>query len=698
MIDFSCTEPQSRSAPCSSLSGEKLLPAGTEQTLADSPSLPPRYPFTAIVGQDEMKLGLILNAINPGIGGFLIRGEKGTAKSTAVRALAGLLPEIEVAADCPYSCDPQDRAALCETCRAKGAVAATRKVRVVELPLNATEDMVIGGLDFSASLREGIPVFRPGLMAQAHRGILYIDEVNLLSDHLVDAILDVAASGQNLVQREGIAHRHGARFILVGTMNPEEGELRPQFLDRFGLSVEVQGARDTADRVEVLARRQAFDRSPHAFCQVFADEERTLAEKIASARRLIPSVSLAKGLDRLITGLCAENLVAGHRADIVIAHAARALAAFEGRSQAIEEDVQRIAPLALHHRARKPAPQRKPVLEQAALPKPPRRVRRHGYPDDYDEQEPVRSPKQEVLGERADFGRSRDTGLRMDRPEAIFDIGAAFRVKAIAQPRDKLFRQDEGKRSRTRTRRKRGRYVRSTPQRVNDDIAVDATLRAAAPHQVRREPANGLTVAIREQDIREKIRETRTGNFLLFVVDASGSMGAKGRMVASKGAIMSLLKDAYQKRDRVAMVSFRKHEAVVNLPPTSSIFRAQHLLRELPVGGKTPLAAGLRKAAGVLRNVLLKDPACRPIVIVITDGKANESFGKGDPFWEALSAARTISSDKRVKSIVVDAEEDGDFRYGFSARLAEVLKGECVRIRDLRADLLLEIARSGGGR
>jgi magnesium chelatase subunit D len=656
------------------------------------------YPFSAIVGQDAMKLGLILNAINPGVGGFLIRGEKGTAKSTAVRALSHLLPEIDVAADCPYSCDPANPEQQCRACRENGSAVHRRPVRLVELPLNATEDMVIGGLDFSASLRQGAPVFRPGLLAQAHRGILYIDEVNLLSDHLVDAILDVAASGRNVVQREGIAHRHPARFILVGTMNPEEGELRPQFLDRFGLSIEVQGARDTADRMEVLSRRDAFDRLPHDFREAFAREERALAAKIAAARRLIPNVSLERNLDRAIADLCAQHLVAGHRADIVIAHAARALAAFEGRSEATEEDVRRIAPLALDHRARKPPPKREAPSAVQGLPRPPKRVRRHGYPDDYDEQEPAHSSIKETQGERTDFGLSPHAGVRMDRPEAIFDIGAAFKVRPIAQQRDRLYRHEDGKRSRTRTKRKRGRYVRSTTQRRNDDIAVDATLRAAAPHQVRREAENGLTVAIREEDIREKIRESRTGNFLLFIVDASGSMGAKGRMVASKGAIMSLLKDAYQKRDRVAMVSFRKHEAVVNLPPTSSIFRAQHLLKELPIGGKTPLAAGLRKAAGVLRNVLIKDPACKPIVIVITDGKANESFGNGDPFWEALSAARTISSDKRVKSIVVDAEEDGDFRYGFSARLAEVLKGECVRIRDLRADLLLEIAKSRGGR
>lgn len=657
--------------------------------------LQPMYPLSAIVGQDAMKLALILNAINPGVGGLLIRGEKGTAKSTAVRALAGVLPEIEVVADCPYSCDPRDLEALCAACRNNGIVTGTRRVRVVELPLNATEEMVLGGLDFSASLREGTRVFQPGLMAHAHRGLLYIDEVNLLADHLADAILDVSASGENLVQREGIAHCHPARFILVGTMNPEEGELRPQFLDRFGLCVEVHGGGDMVSRVQVLERRDAFDRSPQAFCRAFEARERLLAERIFHARAVLPTIEFPRRMDKLVADICLCHHVAGHRADIVIANAARALAAFEGRFAVTSEDVRRVAALALPHRVRKPAPQRQSAPEMPAPPALRKMVRRHGYPEDYPEQEPVHASTRDAEREQSVLGPHQRPVHRMDWPEAVFDVGDPFKVIGITQRRDKLFRHGAGKRSRTRTRLKRGRYVRSTSRRLTDDIAVDATLRAAAPHQSNRENRNVLPVTIRDEDIREKVRETRTGNFLLFIVDASGSMGAKGRMVASKGAIMSLLKDAYQKRDRVAMVSFRKQEAVVNLPPTSSIFRAGQLLKELPVGGKTPLASGLRKGQGVLRNVLLKDPTCRPILIVITDGKANESAGKGDPFWEALFVAKAIATDKRIKSIVVDAEEDDGFRYGFSARLAQFLKADYFRIKDLQADMLLEIVGNG---
>lgn len=653
------------------------------------------YPFSAIVGQASMKLALILNAINPGVGGLLIRGEKGTAKSTAVRALASILPKINVAADCAYSCDPCNPEMLCSSCRSHAIVARKRRVRVVDLPLNATEEMVVGGLDFSASIREGVRVFQPGLVAHANRGILYIDEVNLLSDHLVDVVLDVAASGENVVQREGIAYRHPARFILVGTMNPEEGELRPQLLDRFGLCVEVRGERDVVSRVEVLQRRDSFDRVPHAFCKRFEQEDCLLSKKISHAREILPSIRFPKILDTLIVNICVHHSVAGHRADIVIAHAARALAAFKDRREVTQEDVLEAASLAIPHRSRKSLPEADSSPHTPAYNSPATMWNPWDYPEEYPDQGPIHVSMPDATAEKLHFGPTEKPSQRTDSPEAIFDIGATFKVREIAHRADKLFRQGSGKRSRTRTRHRKGRYVRSTARRLTDDVALDATIRAAAPYQSRRKTETHLMVSIRDEDIREKVRDARTGNFLLFIVDASGSMGAKGRMVASKGAIMSLLKDAYQKRDRVAMVSFRKQEAVVNLPPTGSIYRARDLLKELPVGGKTPLAAGLRKGQGVLRNVLLKDPTCRPILIIITDGKANESVGKGDPFWEALSAAKGLASDTRVKSIVVDAEEQGGFKFGLSARLAEVMRADYFRIKDLRADILLKIVRSG---
>ena len=315
------------------------------------------FPFVAVVGQEDMKLALILNVIDPSIGGVLIRGEKGTAKSTIVRALADVLPEIEVVEGCPFSCDPEDESSLCPSCRErlkKGPLPRKRrKVRVVELPLSATEDRLVGSLDLSAALTKGERRFEPGLLAQAHRGFLYVDEVNLLPDHLVDTLLDVAAMGVNYVEREGVSFTHAARFVLVGTMNPEEGELRPQLLDRFGLCVEVRGLREPAQRVEVLKRLEEFYRDPVAFKEKFAAETRALIEKISRARDLLDRVEIPDEVLYLIAKKTITLGVDGHRADLTMAKCARALAAFEGRLRVEPKDLKMAERLALPHRLRR---------------------------------------------------------------------------------------------------------------------------------------------------------------------------------------------------------------------------------------------------------------------------------------------------------------------------------------------------------
>ncbi|AFM22769.1 magnesium chelatase subunit D family protein [Desulfomonile tiedjei] len=647
-----------------------------------------QYPFSAIFGQDSMKLALLLTIINPLIGGVLIRGEKGTAKSTAVRALVRFLPAVRTNNHSSiFSTDKFQPPAHID--HENGGPRA----RVVTLPLHATEDMVLGGLDFSKSLQAGKPEFQPGLLARAHGGILYVDEVNLLSDHLVNTILDVTASGENLVQREGIFYRHPAKFVLVGTMNPEEGELRPQLLDRFGLCVEIKAETKIAARIEVLRRKDEFERQPQLFCKRFEQEDSLLLKRLSRAAHILPHVRLTRRIGSFIVEICTVHHVAGHRADVVIAHTARALASFEERTEIVDQDVERAAALALPHRSRLAAFENKKKKSghspQSSVVNP---LLWEEYPDSSPRHlvPPTENFEEEI------HGTTERRALRTDSPEAIFDIGQSFKVREIVHSPEKRVRQTTGRRSRTTAANKRGKYIRAAEPRGNHDLALDATLRAAAPHQIHREKKPGMAVVIRNEDIREKIRETRTGNFLLFLVDASGSMGAKGRMVASKGAIMSLLHDAYQKRDRIAMISFRKQEAVVNLPPTSSMYLAGKLLKELPVGGKTPLAAGLRKGGELLRTMMIKDPGCRPIVIVITDGKANEGIGKGDPFWEALAIAQSIASDKRIKSVVVDAEEEGTFHDGLAARLAKVMAADYFRIKDLKADVLLRIARNSG--
>ncbi len=663
------------------------------------------YPFSAIVGQDELKLALLLNAVNPNIGGVLIRGEKGTAKSTAVRALAALLPEIRVTAGCPYSCDPENGGWMCDWCRENASKGRTvlRRVRVVTLPLNATEDRVVGGIDFTLAIKQGRRTVQPGLLAEVNRGILYIDEVNLLDDHIVDIILDSAASGENRIEREGISFRHPASFILVGTMNPEEGPLRPQLLDRFGLCVDIKAETDLGKRVELMERREAYDLDPQGFLKRFKNENARTAEGILSAMDHLNAVRLPKHLRTFISELCTENNVAGHRADLIMEQAARTYASLRHGQEVLTDDIAKVAHLVLAHRRRDAMPQPEPDQQEE---KPHEGADQNGQKQPPDMEKPGKeqgdqantgadepSRRLEEQFRDGEESNSAEVPEKKDSVEQIFEIGATFAVKEIATPRDRIYRRGSGRRSRTRVSLKQGRYIKSIPGNRTGDIALDATLRAAAPYQTKRKRENGLAVVLRKEDIRERVREKRIGNFLLFLVDASGSMGARGRMAASKGAIMSLLLDAYQKRDRVAMVSFRKNEAMTNLPPTASVELAGKLLAEMPVGGRTPLSAGLEATYKEAQNHLLRDPAARPIVIIITDGKTNVAMGDQNPVEEALGIAARMAADQRVMYIVVDTEEPGIVNFGLAARLAGALKARYSKIEELKAGQLVDIIK-----
>lgn len=661
------------------------------------------YPFAAIVGQDDLKQSLLLNAVNPGIGGVLIRGEKGTAKSTAVRALAALLPDIDVVRGCPFACDPDHPDDACGYCREAGAATEPdrRKVRVVDLPLNATEDRVAGGIDFALAVQQGRRSLQPGLLASAHRGILYVDEVNLLDDHIVDIVLDAAASGENIIEREGISYRHPARFILVGTMNPEEGELRPQLLDRFGLCVETAGSQTPDERVLLMKRREAFDSDPAGFMQKTAEENQRIARQIETGRACLPNVRMPRRLRGFITELCTENQVAGHRADLVMEQAALAVAALASAAEVTMEHIQRVAPMVLVHRRRDaqppPPPPPPPDDVQSEENEPPQESPPDQAPEPEKEEQPQHAENQSAPADQdpGDDPSAPDQGAPQprDSEERIFDIGATFKVKPLSTAKDRISRRGSGRRSRTRVSQKQGRYVKSCLIPKHGDFALDATLRAAAPYQKQRGNGNGLCVKLTPQDIRGKIREKRIGNFLLFAVDASGSMGARGRMAASKGAVMSLLLDAYQKRDRVSLVSFRRNDAMVNLPPTTSVDLAGKLLAEMPVGGRTPLSAGLAKTYEQVRNILLKDPAAKPIVILITDGKSNVALGDGKPVDEALKLAAAMARDERIHHIVVDTEEDGLVTFGLARRLSDALQAQYFKIDDLKAQTLVNIVK-----
>ncbi|MGI5040213.1 putative cobaltochelatase, partial [Streptomyces sp. JAC128] len=601
------------------------------------------YPFTALVGQDDLRLGLLLNAVSPAVGGVLVRGEKGTAKSTAVRALAALMPEVAVVAGCRFSCDPGAPDPACPDGPHEAGTGVSRAARTVELPVGASEDRLAGALDIERALSEGVKAFEPGLLADAHRGILYVDEVNLLHDHLVDLLLDAAAMGASYVEREGVSVRHAARFLLVGTMNPEEGELRPQLLDRFGLTVEVAASRETDLRVEVVRRRLAYDDDPAGFAARWADEEAALRERIVSARALLPRVVLGDGVLRQIAATCAAFEVDGMRADIVMARTATALAAWAGREEVVSDDVRQAALLALPHRRRR-NPFDAPGLDEDKLDEALQDAADEQGDDDPDPDGPGGGVPPQGGGPESDGGGSdaggsddggtddgcadasgrEDTGSG-DAPapggggeQQPVRAGEPFRTKVLSVPG--LGEGAAGRRSRART--EHGRTTGSRrPEGALTKLHLAATVQAAAPHQ-RARGRSGRGLVVRRDDLRQATREGREGNLVLFVVDASGSMAARQRMSAVKGAVMSLLLDAYQRRDKVGLVTFRGKDAEVALPPTSSVDAAAARLESLPTGGRTPLAAGLLKAHDVLRVERLRDPSRRPLLVVVTDGRA----------------------------------------------------------------------------
>ena len=665
-----------------------------------------RFPFTAIVGQTAMKRALLLNAVNPKIGGVLVRGKKGTAKSTAVRSLAGLLPSVTVVQGCPYNCSPEERQGLCTRCdpQAGEVQPVVRQIPIIDLPVGATEDRLVGSLDIEEAIKTGNRVFEPGLIAATHRGILYIDEVNLLNDHLVDILLDAAAMGRNYVEREGISVTHRSEFILVGTMNPEEGDLRPQLLDRFGLAVEVEGRFTPEERQEVVKRRIAYEADSQGFMAEWSQAEVEERERVLRSQKLLPQVIVSDDILTLITAICAEYDVDGMRGDIVMYKTAATIAAYEDRTEVNAEDVREAANLALLHRQRR-QPFQQPNLATEQL---------DSMVDDFQGQDRQRESQDSSQNDSQGEGDSEPSDLSPpdlnsaepdneadnSNPGSLgqeeqFEVGDPYSVRPLnLKPPDQRSRRASGRRNVTITDSSAGRYVGSRmPEGKASGLALDATLRAAAPHQLGRRAASESqnVVLIEAQDIRDKVRESKSGSMVLFVVDASGSMGAQRRMVAVKGAVMSLLLDAYQRRDRVGMISFRGTSASLMLPPTNSVDLARVHLADMPTGGRTPLSAGLFKALEVIETERVKDRNVLPLLVLLSDGRGNVALGLDSPSDEAYAAAGIIGDDK-IPSVVVDTES-GYIRLGMVRSVAEAMDAQYLKLEDLRAESLADAVR-----
>ncbi len=630
----------------------------------------PLFPFSAIVGQPQLKNALLLCAVDTTLGGVLIRGDKGTAKSTAARALTAVLPPVERIAGCAFNCLPGQPAEHCAVCQSD-AKAISANVPFVTLPLGATEDRVLGTLDLQRALKGEKNALQPGLLAAAHRGILYIDEVNLLPDHLVDVLLDVAAMGVNSVQREGLSVSHPARFTLIGTMNLEEGDLRPQLLDRFGLMVEVVAPRDKKLRADVVRRRLAYEADPLAYAAQWNDEQDVLRARIAAAQTLLPQVVLSDALLDLISHLCCEFEVASLRADIVMHKTARAFAALDGRLQVTPDDVRAAAELVLPHRRRR-KPFEQPGLDQDKLDDLMQQAAPPSEPQDSDGQQ--QSDSSSDNDDQSDGGDSQQVF-------AAANVGDARQLK-VDTPVNNVSTL-AGRRS-DAADATRGRMIRAVPDSNPASLAIGATLRSAVLRSAAEGVEEGAVLQLQTGDLHGKVKAGKTANLILFVVDASGSMAAQRRMEAVKGAVLALLTDVYQRRDQVAVIGFRGDKAAVLLAPTRSVDLAEQGLRELPTGGRTPLPHALQLALQTLEQSAGVAP---PLLVLLSDGKGNVALENGgDPWRETLALAEQLAA-RGTPALVLDTET-GYVRLGRAAQLAQALGAECMTLEELTADNL----------
>lgn len=634
------------------------------------------YPFTAVVGLEQVKRAILIALVNPHAGGLLIGGRKGTAKTTLVRAAQELL--------------------------------IPRKI--IDLPLNVTEDMLFGSIDIEYAVSKGERRFLPGILGKANDNVLYIDEANLLSQELLTAVLDANTAGFNHVERDGISFTHEVNYTVIGTMNPEEGILPGHILDRFGMYVDVQGEAEIANRVEIIKRALAYGKDIAKFRKQYAESIAELRELVNVSRETLKQVEVTEAMMQLAAQMCAQAFCAGHRAEIYLLEAARAIAALEKRTYILPKDMQEAAVYVLAHRMRTPPETQEMEQEQQQNEEPEENQEQEQNQDEASEQSdelppppPLPDNEDDGSDENSDENNEQDEKQEEEQnsnqlapEEQIADIDRTFKIPKLILDMGKntTLRRGSGKRSATKTDLKQGRYVRAElPKAKVEDLAFDATIRAAAPYQRMRE-ANGCALNIQKEDLRQKVREKRIGNTFLFAVDASGSMGARERMRAVKGAIFYMLQDAYQKRDRVGMLAFRRQKAEVLLPITRSVDLAQKCLAEMPTGGKTPLADGLATALLTLARLNKKDSELEPILVLVTDGRANAVEGNEDPVASAIKMAEKIRKAK-ITSVVIDTENDF-IKLGVAKKVAQAMGASYYSLNQLSKEQILRIVRNLG--
>ena len=630
------------------------------------------FPFAAICGMEKAKEAILLTLVNPFAGGLLLSGEKGTGKSTLVRSARELV-------DAPW----------------------------VEIPISITEDRLFGSIDTEEAIRSGHKKLLPGLIDEADQGIIYIDDVNLLRDDLLSAVLNIREAGSYRLERDGLSEERQTSFTVLAVMNPESGTLSASSLDRFGLFAEADPSYDDETRLEIIRRVLDFEKDGLAFRAKWQEETDALKKKIRDARAALSLVEVSSAMIQLAAVYTLKAHVAGHRADIYLIEAARAKAALEGRKYVLPKDLEKAAEFVLPHRMRKAEEQQAEPAEEMPQEHPeednkPQQEEEQQTPQDNEFSHPPEAQPPQMDTEDADDSNheQNEDNAQMSNPrgqsrERIDDADLHVNLPPmwIEPSKDRKPKKGSGKRSLTMTDLMQGRYVRAEiPKAKTSDIAFDATLRAAAPYQKAR-PSNGCAVVIRKDDLRSKIREKRTGNIFLFVVDASGSMGARERMKTVKGVIFKILLDAYQKRDRVGMVAFRKNQAEVLLPVTRSVDFAQKKLASMPTGGKTPLAKGLLKAEDVLDMLYRQDANQDPVMILITDGRATSPLNKGtNPVTDALEEAKRICR-RNIPVAVIDTES-GFIKLGLAKKLAKAMGASYFQVDKISEDQLLHIWRT----
>ncbi|MDR2354422.1 MAG: VWA domain-containing protein [Deltaproteobacteria bacterium] len=636
------------------------------------------YPLSALVGQEDMVEALLILAVDPSIGGLLLVGEKGTAKSTAARALAELMPPI-LAYNCPFHCKPEDKLNLCPECTKKPPSISLIPPPFRTVPLGVTEERLLGGLDFEKTMLTGHPVLRAGILGEANNGLIYIDEVNLLDPGLAHLILDAASSGKVQMERDGFSYSHPAKVALLGSMNPEEGALGPQLSDRFAMSVQLKGEQSPEKRLEIIRRRLAFEKNPLLFRTQYAEASSFLTFKIQRARFNLHIAQISAEAFEVAAKLAAQARASGHRADLALAKAAKAKAVLDSPSEVRiigPEWVEKVAHFILPSRVR--------IAEETRT--------LHTLSTEFITERPTESFEkpyilnaQEVPPDGEFFSPSDKTALK------VYQVGENFEIITPKLPQEKGPKEQKGRRSYEESLKARGRAYRTTARRLGRPLSLSATLRAAAPHQRERAVELGESsyafgkIILKPSDFREKVYRLKTGRLVIFVVDSSGSIGTLYRMEEAKAAAMSLLTDAYQKRDRVAIITFYGTIAELLLPPTNSPDLAGRLLTSLPSGGKTPMAQALILTHKLLKTERAKDPLLSPFVILMTDGRPNIPIDpEANPWHEVLNFADILANDPKLHFLLIDTDRGAYNEFKLTKELAKRLHAPHLNLEDLR--------------